>query len=347
MKKLFINLFLLIPFLLQAQNKFVIKGKVKNIQYPAKVYLSYQRDGEKSHWDSTVVRNGEFEFKGSIADTAYGTIYINYVGKSLDDIWKKDKVDIKSLYIAPGTTILSGDDSVKYAKMSGSKLNADRFKMGQLLTFNMDFDERKRVAELFIKDNPDAYVALDYGLLDISRYNFNADSMQTLFNMLSANIRHTKEGIAFQARIDAHRKTSAGAFAPDFTITDTSGKPVSLYSFRGKYILLDFWASWCVPCRHNNPEIVKLYNQYKDRNFVILGISLDNQDERGAWIKAIKQDGLQWLQLSELKGWKSSVALLYDVNSIPQTFLIGPDGRIVGQGLSHESLEQILSDALK
>jgi len=346
MKK-FILLLLMIPAFAFAQKQFVIIGRIKNIQYPAKVYLSYRRDGEKSNWDSTVVKNGEFKFKGNIADTVNGTLYVNYIGNSLDDIWKKDNIDTKGLYIVAGTTILSGDDSVRHAKVSGSQINIDRYNFLRLAKPEIDYDKRRALTEQFIKNNPDAYIGLDYGLYDIGRYNFNADTMQILFNMLSPHLRATKQGTAFQSRIAAHRNTASGAFAPEFTLPDTSGKPVSLSSLRGKYILLDFWASWCIPCRHNNPEIIKLYNQYKDRGLIILGISLDGSDGHNAWTKAIIQDNLKWLQLSDLKGWKSDAALLYDVNSIPQNFLIGPDGKIVAQGLSNESLEEKLTAIFK
>jgi peroxiredoxin len=134
----------------------------------------------------------------------------------------------------------------------------------------------------------------------------------------------------------AEAKLNIGATAPDFTLETPEGKEVSLSSFKGKNVLIDFWASWCSPCRQANPDMVKLYKQYKDKNFTILGVSLDK--EKDAWTKAIKLDKLTWTQVSELKFWNSSVVKLYNVAAIPYSVLIDADGKIVCKGLKGDSL---------
>src|SRR5690606_3366818 len=116
-----------------------------------------------------------------------------------------------------------------------------------------------------------------------------------------------------------------GSLAPEFSQADTAGKVVSLKDFKGKYLLIDFWASWCGPCRAENPNLVKAYERYKDRNFEILGVSLDRQTARAAWVNAIKKDGLPWIQVSDLKGWDNAVGKMYGVESVPKNFLIDPD----------------------
>ena len=342
MKK-FILLLLFIPGFAFAQMQFVIKGHVKGIKYPAKIFLSYRRDDERTHWDSTVVKDGDFEFKGNIADTVNGTLMVDYPGNGLDDIWKKDNLDEKGIYIAPGTTIIAGNDSLKHAVVSGNKLNRD------LYVFNKEAppfsDSFKIIAyeEQFVKDNPSAFISLEV-LPGIGRWDFDPDKMQGLFNLLTPEIRHTKEGVEFQKMIDSFRGTAIGATAPDFTLPDTAGNAVSLSSLRGKYVLVDFWASWCVPCRHANPGIVHAYARYKNKNFTIIGISLDNTNGRTAWLKAIQNDGLTWPQVSDLKGWKSTAAILYAVNMIPQNFLIDPNGKIIARGLDGEDLEKKLAE---
>jgi peroxiredoxin len=133
--------------------------------------------------------------------------------------------------------------------------------------------------------------------------------------------------------------------APNFTLPDTSGKPVSLSSFKGKYVLVDFWASWCKPCRMENPNVVKAYNQYKDKNFTVLGVSLDK--DKNAWVDAIKQDSLTWTHVSDLQYWNSAVVPLYGFDGIPYNVLLDPNGIIIGRGLRGEDLENKLKEVLK
>jgi len=136
-----------------------------------------------------------------------------------------------------------------------------------------------------------------------------------------------------------------GRPAPEFTLPDVNGKPVSLNSFRGKYLLVDFWASWCGPCRRENPNVVKAFQQFKDKNFTILGVSLDETKE--AWMKAIVQDQLKWTQVSDLKHWESSVVGLYGIQGIPYNVLLDPDGKVIAENLTGSSLERKLSEVLK
>ncbi|HWV69198.1 TlpA disulfide reductase family protein [Chitinophaga sp.] len=136
-----------------------------------------------------------------------------------------------------------------------------------------------------------------------------------------------------------------GQVAPDFTLPDPSGKMISLSSFRGKYVLVDFWASWCGPCRQENPNVVKAYQQYKGKNFTILGVSLDKTKDK--WQEAIKADGLAWNHVSDLKFWDSAVVPLYGLNAIPTNFLLDPQGKVIASNLRGPALEAKLQEVLK
>jgi peroxiredoxin len=142
--------------------------------------------------------------------------------------------------------------------------------------------------------------------------------------------------------VDEYKKLAVGQPAPEITLNNPDGKPVSLSSFKGKVVMIDFWASWCKPCRAENPNVVKLYNKYHNKGFEILGVSLDQTKD--AWVGAIKQDGLTWQHISDLAAWSSAVVPLYNIKGIPQTYLIDKDGNIMAKGLRGEELAKKLEE---
>ena len=174
--------------------------------------------------------------------------------------------------------------------------------------------------------------------------NPQPEVIRALYDPLTLEVKGTYYGKIINEVLQKYEALEIGKIAPDFSQTDLEGKVISLESFRGKYVLLDFWASWCGPCRAENPNLVRTYDRFSSK-MEILGISLDQKQD--SWIKAIQADGLTWKHVSDLKGWSNAVAKKYNVQSIPANFLLDPSGKIIAKGLRGAALEQTLETLLK
>lgn len=216
----------------------------------------------------------------------------------------------------------------------------------KLQAYNEAFSEElDSLNKAFVENNPDSYIALR---LFRGKMNLESDlsGAESQYNKFSSEVKASDLGKDIGEEINWHKKTGIGQMALDFTQQDVNDKPVKLSDFRGKYVLLDFWASWCVPCRKENPNIVREYETYKDKNFTVLGVSLDDLEGKQAWLDAIAKDGLNWTQLSDLQGFKNAVAQMYNVTSVPSNWLIDPTGKIIARNLRGKALGEKLAEVL-
>ncbi|RDC56011.1 AhpC/TSA family protein [Pedobacter chinensis] len=370
--KAFLLITSLLPFFAAAQgNNFSLSGKIGSLNAPAKAYLDYMDNGV-NHEDSTILVNGAFRFKGSISGIASARLALDHDGGG-----KQRAVytgDVIYIYFGKEQIMITSNDSLENAYFSGSNVYneflAYNKKIGGTImaltkAANADFNSgtpeqqrdsayMKAVANRFrnnikaretkqfefAKANPDSYFGL-VALSESAGSDINVAKAEPVYMALSKNLRETDMGKELAQRIAANSATAVGATAPLFTQNDVVGKPISLESLRGKVVLVEFWASWCGPCRSENPNLVKDYAQYKNKGFEILSVSLDNSKEN--WLKAIDADGLPWLHVSDLKGWNNAVGRLYGIRAVPANFLLGKDGKVIASNLRGEDLNKKLA----
>jgi peroxiredoxin len=357
MKKLLLVLFLF-PFLAFAQsNGFVVKGSIVGIADGVGVKLISLQN--KEIIASSVIKGGKFSLKGELNEP---NLFLLNIGSAISEYLFLENVTIK---------ISGSSKNIKNIKVEGSKAHTDFItfrKTFEPLVNNLSttaqqinkatsednrnelmgkYDSLSKVIATkiteFVAARPSSYVS-PFVLLNTVQFNQEITDVEKNYQLLDSTIRFSSLGKALAEYIAYNKVGALGTDAIDFTQNDTAGNPVSLSAFKGKYVLVDFWASWCGPCRKENPNVVNAYEKFKDKNFTVLGVSLDQEKE--PWIKAIEKDKLTWTQVSDLQYWSNAAAQLYRVQSIPQNFLIDPTGKIIAKDLRGEALTAKLCELL-
>lgn len=322
MKKIVLWFLLALPFTgFCQQHKYLIKARLDHVPPKAKAYLFYQV-GKTMVKDSCRVKGGVFTFTGLVKEPLQGTLVLGHEGKFDETGY----VDSQSVYLETGIIQIKGKDTLAKASVWGTTLNVDNQEKQRLIKSikGQGTVEESMLMSGFVRRHPASRVSLDWMVEIGGRDNLVIESYQEL----SEALKQTKAGKELGLAIKTSLSIRAGKPAPDFAMADQNGRLVRLSDFRGKYVFLDFWASWCKPCRALQPKLKGLYDALNATGkFVILAVSLDK--EKGAWLKAIEEDNVPWLQVADLGKAQNQAAVLYDVNLIPASFLIGPDGVIL------------------
>ena len=326
-----------------AQGSFTVQGKFKN--YEGKVYLLY--GGER---DSVLTNGGKFLFSGKVKIPQEAAIQVATT---------QLRIGVTPFWIDKGKTILEMDtSSFKTSRFNGLDVKGKIILAGATHNFidsvtnllNKVWHERtneeeakkkiKAIVDHVLIQKPRSMISLYF--LSTKMKDYKDDYINKFYISLDPELQKTNEGLKLKNIGIKPIEIIVGNEMPNFTQNSQFGKPISLEDFKGKYILIDFWASWCIPCRRENPAVVLAYQKYKDKGFDILAVSLDSNKER--WNKAIKDDGLIWSHVSDLGGWENVVSKKFSIKSVPSNILIDKNGVVIAKDLFGIDLQNKLAE---
>ena len=373
-RRIILMLFILPVFTaVQAQQKFIIQGKIEGVDNGTRIILARFIDGKSGQDpDTTLIKNGTYKFQGEVSRPVRVSLYIPQTSMNNPSGLSYSR----TFFLCPGLTAIAGKD-IGSATISGNpqeheyeeqleelhrllkpwtdslgRLNVKTIKdftsKDALKTAQANAEKFHpqfyKIEQDFIRKHANSYVSLDM-LESEARVIQYPDDFEGSYILLSSHLKNTPEGRLMGERAMLAVKYAIGKPALDFSQVDSKGNNVSLASLKGKYILIDFWASWCGPCRTEYPYLKEAYKQFKNKGFEIVGVSLDN--DKSAWLNAIRDNSFMWPELCDLKGRKNEVALAYGVTGIPANFLIDPAGNIIAKNMYGDDLINKLCEVIK
>jgi len=325
------------------QNSFLISGNVTG--FPDGTSVSFLNEQTNLPEKQTSIEKGKFIIKGQMNEPGFKGLIFG------------DQPPVVPLFIENSNIKISGDkNAIDKLSITGSPTHTlfTEYSLAikpyeKIFQPDAEYDAHavkniEKISAEFVKKHPESYVA-PLAIIRMFQADQDGAKAEELFKLVPASVQSGGLGQYVNQQIQESKINPVGSVIKDFSQKDTSGHVVTVSSFRGKYVLVDFWASWCRPCRMENPNVVAAYNKFHDKNFTILSVSLDQA--KPAWLDAIQMDRLTWNHVSDLKGWNNEVAALFQIRSIPQNLLIDPDGKIIAKNLRGAVLESKLKALLK
>ncbi len=349
-------------------NEFLISGTANGIENGKKVFVEIQDENGVIAKDTGVIENGKFELKGSTDNIDLGFIRIENEKINLPIILEEGKIKINIVKDSLQKSTIEGTfNNDKFQKFNNESVaileKVKKFekennpKMQKALTENDTVTVNKIKKEYknfqndmndysktFIKNNPDAFISVLLLENFLMREYIPATEIKSFYDKLDKKLVNTKSAQNIKKTLDLMLAVVVGKPAPKFSAKSPEGKLISLDESLGKVTIVDFWASWCAPCRKENPNVVALYNEYHSKGLNIIGVSLDQDAKK--WKDAIAKDNLSWIHVSNLKYWDEPIGKQYGISSIPATFILDAKGNIVAKDLRGDALRAKVKELL-
>lgn len=342
MKSIFF-LLITVPFFAFSQSTskgYEINGDISG--YPDGTSVSFLNQQTNALEKQATIEHGKFTIKGNLAEPSFIILVFAEQPPAVPMFIDNSKILIKGDRNSLDNLSISGSKTEsEYQEYVGKVKPYEHLFAGDGTNSPDSIAALEKITENFVKKYPSSHVD-PIAIIRMMQISNNVILADNLFKLMSKEVKETNLAKYVDQQLEVAKINPIGSQIVDFSETDTSGKRVNITSFRGKYVLIDFWASWCRPCRMENPNVVAAFNKYNKKNFTVLGVSLDQS--KPAWLNAITMDGLNWTQVSDLHGWSSELATKFKISSIPQNILIDPKGIIIAKNLRGEALNQRLDE---